>query len=157
MFLEVTDSKAGSSEWSCFVSHRLSVVNQKFEGDRCVPLLPCCICRDRLVHLLPCYICRLKESCAADPEALLDGSCSEGCPTSICCCLRTLNFRLQLSHCIAAGSLPIHLNSNFESSRQRLKAVVDYLQGCFEGVPEPLQQVCKGLGLAGVSATAHPV
>lgn len=34
MFLEVTDSKAGSSEWSCFVSHRLSVVNQKFEGDR---------------------------------------------------------------------------------------------------------------------------
>lgn len=36
MFLEVTDSKAGSSEWSCFVSHRLSVVNQKFEGDRAV-------------------------------------------------------------------------------------------------------------------------
>lgn len=39
MFLEVTDSKAGSSEWSCFVSHRLSVVNQKFEGDRLVSVL----------------------------------------------------------------------------------------------------------------------
>lgn len=44
MFLEVTDSKAGSSEWSCFVSHRLSVVNQKFEGDRLGHLLPSCIC-----------------------------------------------------------------------------------------------------------------
>lgn len=43
MFLEVTDSKAGSSEWSCFVSHRLSVVNQKFEGDRFVLFLLGCI------------------------------------------------------------------------------------------------------------------
>eukprot|EP00884_Botryococcus_braunii_P019083 jgi/Botrbrau1/5859/Bobra.0366s0040.1 len=30
MFLEVTDPRS-SGEWSCFVSHRLSVVNQKFE------------------------------------------------------------------------------------------------------------------------------
>ena len=28
MFLEVTDSQA-NPEWSCFVSHRLSVVNQR--------------------------------------------------------------------------------------------------------------------------------
>ena len=28
MFLEVSDS-AGSSGWSCFVSHRLAVVNQR--------------------------------------------------------------------------------------------------------------------------------
>ncbi|XP_078444024.1 TRAF-like family protein [Wolffia australiana] len=31
VFLEVTDSKNTSSDWSCFVSHRLSVVNQKLE------------------------------------------------------------------------------------------------------------------------------
>ncbi|XP_022941427.1 uncharacterized protein LOC111446723 isoform X2 [Cucurbita moschata] len=31
VFLEVTDSRITSSEWSCFVSHRLSVVNQKME------------------------------------------------------------------------------------------------------------------------------
>ncbi|KAI9107556.1 hypothetical protein K1719_021593 [Acacia pycnantha] len=31
MFLEVTDSRKTSSDWSCFVSHRLSVVNQKME------------------------------------------------------------------------------------------------------------------------------
>ncbi|KAJ4850001.1 hypothetical protein Tsubulata_016236 [Turnera subulata] len=31
VFLEVTDSRNTSSEWSCFVSHRLSVVNQKME------------------------------------------------------------------------------------------------------------------------------
>ena len=31
MFLEVTDSSANNSEWSCFVSHRLSVVNQRSE------------------------------------------------------------------------------------------------------------------------------
>ena len=30
MFLEVTDSR-GSPDWSCFVSHRLSVVNQRLE------------------------------------------------------------------------------------------------------------------------------
>lgn len=34
MFLEVTDSRASSASaaWSCFVSHRLSVVNQKTDG-----------------------------------------------------------------------------------------------------------------------------
>lgn len=31
VFLEVTDSRNTSSDWSCFVSHRLSVVNQKVE------------------------------------------------------------------------------------------------------------------------------
>lgn len=31
VFLEVTDSRNTSSDWSCFVSHRLSVVNQKTE------------------------------------------------------------------------------------------------------------------------------
>ena len=31
IFLEVTDSRSSSSDWSCFVSHRLSVVNQRSE------------------------------------------------------------------------------------------------------------------------------
>ncbi|CAL0305721.1 unnamed protein product [Lupinus luteus] len=31
VFLEVTDSRNTSSDWSCFVSHRLSVVNQRVE------------------------------------------------------------------------------------------------------------------------------
>ncbi|KAG6706531.1 hypothetical protein I3842_07G226200 [Carya illinoinensis] len=31
VFLEVTDSRNTSNDWSCFVSHRLSVVNQKME------------------------------------------------------------------------------------------------------------------------------
>jgi len=32
MFLEVTDSRApAAADWSCFVSHRLSVVNQRHE------------------------------------------------------------------------------------------------------------------------------
>ncbi|KAE8674412.1 FAR1-related sequence 6 isoform 1 [Hibiscus syriacus] len=31
VFLEVTDSRNTSSDWSCFVSHRLSVMNQKVE------------------------------------------------------------------------------------------------------------------------------
>ncbi|XVF89339.1 hypothetical protein PTKIN_Ptkin19aG0122400 [Pterospermum kingtungense] len=31
VFLEVTDSRNTSGDWSCFVSHRLSVVNQKME------------------------------------------------------------------------------------------------------------------------------
>ncbi|XP_042453940.1 uncharacterized protein LOC122038319 [Zingiber officinale] len=31
VFLEVTDSRSTTSDWSCFVSHRLSVVNQKME------------------------------------------------------------------------------------------------------------------------------
>ncbi|CAI8599607.1 unnamed protein product [Vicia faba] len=31
VFLEVTDSRNSSSDWSCFVNHRLSVVNQKME------------------------------------------------------------------------------------------------------------------------------
>lgn len=31
MFLEVTDSSANNGDWSCFVSHRLSVVNQRSE------------------------------------------------------------------------------------------------------------------------------
>ncbi|KAK6236992.1 hypothetical protein QUC31_020783 [Theobroma cacao] len=31
VFLEVTDSKTTTSDWSCFVSHRLSVVNQRME------------------------------------------------------------------------------------------------------------------------------
>ncbi|XP_050220361.1 uncharacterized protein LOC126670630 [Mercurialis annua] len=31
VFLEVTDSRNTSSDWSCFVSHRLSVVNQRTE------------------------------------------------------------------------------------------------------------------------------
>ncbi|XP_068647570.1 uncharacterized protein [Aristolochia californica] len=31
VFLEVTDSRNTTSDWSCFVSHRLSVVNQKIE------------------------------------------------------------------------------------------------------------------------------
>lgn len=31
VFLEVTDLRNTSSDWSCFVSHRLSVVNQKME------------------------------------------------------------------------------------------------------------------------------
>ena len=35
MFLEVADSKASAADWSCFVSHRLAVVNQKSE-DRTV-------------------------------------------------------------------------------------------------------------------------
>ncbi|GBG61401.1 hypothetical protein CBR_g20432 [Chara braunii] len=35
MFLEVTDPRSTNADWSCFVSHRLSVVNQRFE-DRSV-------------------------------------------------------------------------------------------------------------------------
>ena len=35
MFLEVADSRASAADWSCFVSHRLAVVNQKSE-DRTV-------------------------------------------------------------------------------------------------------------------------
>ncbi|KAK9075604.1 hypothetical protein SSX86_003930 [Deinandra increscens subsp. villosa] len=35
VFLEVTDSRNATSDWTCFVSHRLSVVNQKME-DRSV-------------------------------------------------------------------------------------------------------------------------
>ncbi|XP_059067225.1 uncharacterized protein LOC131062761 isoform X2 [Cryptomeria japonica] len=35
VFLEVTDPRNSSADWSCFVSHRLSVVNQKYE-DRSV-------------------------------------------------------------------------------------------------------------------------
>jgi hypothetical protein len=35
MFLEVTDPRSAGIDWSCFVSHRLSVVNQKFD-DRSV-------------------------------------------------------------------------------------------------------------------------
>lgn len=31
VFLEVTDSRNTTNDWSCFVSHRLSVVNQKME------------------------------------------------------------------------------------------------------------------------------
>jgi hypothetical protein len=31
VFLEVTDPRNTASEWSCFVSHRLSVINQKAE------------------------------------------------------------------------------------------------------------------------------
>ncbi|KAL8496954.1 hypothetical protein ACS0TY_020584 [Phlomoides rotata] len=31
VFLEVTDSRSTNSDWSCFVSHRLSVVNQRTE------------------------------------------------------------------------------------------------------------------------------
>lgn len=31
MFLEVTDPGASQADWSCFVSHRLSVVNQRAE------------------------------------------------------------------------------------------------------------------------------
>ncbi|XP_072971433.1 uncharacterized protein [Typha angustifolia] len=31
VFLEVTDSRNTTSDWSCFVSHRLSVINQKVE------------------------------------------------------------------------------------------------------------------------------
>lgn len=31
VFLEVTDPRNTTSEWSCFVSHRLSVINQKVE------------------------------------------------------------------------------------------------------------------------------
>ncbi|TVU29248.1 hypothetical protein EJB05_20806, partial [Eragrostis curvula] len=31
VFLEVTDPRSTTSEWSCFVSHRLSVINQKME------------------------------------------------------------------------------------------------------------------------------
>ncbi|XP_042059957.1 uncharacterized protein LOC121804468 [Salvia splendens] len=31
VFLEVTDSRNTNSEWSCFVSHRLSVINQRME------------------------------------------------------------------------------------------------------------------------------
>ncbi|XP_073138267.1 uncharacterized protein [Henckelia pumila] len=31
VFLEVTDSRNATSDWSCFVSHRLSVVNQRIE------------------------------------------------------------------------------------------------------------------------------
>ncbi|KAG2659786.1 hypothetical protein PVAP13_1KG380605 [Panicum virgatum] len=31
VFLEVTDPRSTTSEWSCFVSHRLSVINQKVE------------------------------------------------------------------------------------------------------------------------------
>lgn len=58
MFLEVTDSKAGSSEWSCFVSHRLSVVNQKFEGDRYIHGTVLCLhenyqeCRCCALHMV---------------------------------------------------------------------------------------------------------
>lgn len=35
MFLEVTDSRTVAGDWSCFVSHRLAVVNQRAD-DRSV-------------------------------------------------------------------------------------------------------------------------
>ena len=31
MFLEVADPRSSSADWSCFVSHRLAVVNQRSE------------------------------------------------------------------------------------------------------------------------------
>ncbi|CAG9460218.1 unnamed protein product [Pedinophyceae sp. YPF-701] len=34
MFLEVTDSRCTTQDWSCFVSHKLAVVNQKAEGGK---------------------------------------------------------------------------------------------------------------------------
>jgi hypothetical protein len=33
MFLEVTDPRTAAADWSCFVSHRLSVLNQKEKAD----------------------------------------------------------------------------------------------------------------------------
>lgn len=36
MFLEVTDSRNQEADWSCFVSHRLSVVNQNKDSDKSV-------------------------------------------------------------------------------------------------------------------------
>ena len=36
MFLEVTDSRNADVEWSCFVSHRLSVVNQHKDAEKSV-------------------------------------------------------------------------------------------------------------------------
>jgi hypothetical protein len=36
MFLEVCDPRAPSPDWTCFVSHRLAVVNQKAEADKSV-------------------------------------------------------------------------------------------------------------------------
>ena len=95
MFLEVTDSKAGSSEWSCFVSHRLSVVNQKFEGDRFVHLVPSCICMPKRSHLV-------------DPRRSYIVACCESCPTSFCCTLPS-TFSLWLSYHTAAGLMSAHL------------------------------------------------
>jgi hypothetical protein len=34
MFLEVTDPRSPDTDWSCFVSHRLSVVHQTRDADR---------------------------------------------------------------------------------------------------------------------------
>lgn len=36
MFLEVTDSRNQEADWSCFVSHRLSVINQHKDSDKSV-------------------------------------------------------------------------------------------------------------------------
>ena len=36
MFLEVCDPRAPLPDWTCFVSHRLAVVNQKSEADKSV-------------------------------------------------------------------------------------------------------------------------
>lgn len=36
MFLEVCDPRAPSPDWTCFVSHRLAVVNQKAEAEKSV-------------------------------------------------------------------------------------------------------------------------
>jgi hypothetical protein len=34
MFLEVTDSRSPDTDWSCFVSHRLSVAHQTRDAER---------------------------------------------------------------------------------------------------------------------------
>jgi hypothetical protein len=36
MFLEVTDPRNQETDWSCFVSHRLSVINQHRDSDKSV-------------------------------------------------------------------------------------------------------------------------
>jgi hypothetical protein len=36
MFLEVTDPRNQEADWSCFVSHRLSVINQHRDSDKSV-------------------------------------------------------------------------------------------------------------------------
>ena len=36
MFLEVTDPRNNEADWSCFVSHRLSVINQHRDSDKSV-------------------------------------------------------------------------------------------------------------------------
>jgi hypothetical protein len=64
MFLEVTDPRQGSNDWSCFVSHRLTVVNQKSE-DRAVAKESQVRCA-AVSGFVCCSVARAMQCCKGD-------------------------------------------------------------------------------------------